>query len=254
MTPGQLAAAFADDDVAAAYQHRPPYPAAVFELLTGLITDAPRHVLDLGAGEGALARPLAPLADRVDAVDVSPAMLARGAGRPGGRHPNLRWILGAAETAPLAGPYALVTAGASLHWMNWDVTLLRLRTQLARNAPLVVVEHGYRDLPWRAGLLPVIARHSRSPDFDPDFSLPAALAGRGLLQIAGRAETAPEPFRQSVRDYIEQFHSTASLARAWMSAAEAAEFGAAVAELVTPYAADGMLETSVVATLTWGRI
>jgi hypothetical protein len=39
-----------------------------------------------------------------------------------------------------------------------------------------------------------------------------------------------------------------------MSAAEAAEFDAAVARLVTPHAVDGVLATSVVATLSWGRI
>ena len=254
MTARELAAAFTDDDVAAAYQYRPPYPAEVFDILTGLIADEPRHVLDLGAGEGALARPLAPLVDRVDAVDVSAAMLARGLRRPGGRQPNLRWILGAAETAPLAGPYALVTAGASLHWMDWDVTLPRLRAELTERALLVIVEHGYRELPWRAGLRAVIARHSRSPDFDPDFSLPAALAARGLLRVTGQAETAAAPFRQPVPDYIEQFHSTASLARTWLPPAEVADFDAAVARLVAPHAVDGALTTSVAATLTWGRI
>jgi 2-polyprenyl-3-methyl-5-hydroxy-6-metoxy-1,4-benzoquinol methylase len=71
MRSAELAAAFADADVADAYQHRPPYPAEVFDILTGLITDAPRQVLDLGAGEGAIARPLAPLVDRVEALDAS---------------------------------------------------------------------------------------------------------------------------------------------------------------------------------------
>jgi SAM-dependent methyltransferase len=254
MTARQLAVAFTDDDVAAAYQHRPPYPAEVFDILTGLIADQPRHVLDLGAGEGALARPLAPLVDRVDAVDVSAAMLARGARRPGGRQPNLHWILSAAETAPLAGPYALVTAGASLHWMDWESTLPRLAAHLTEHGLLVIVEHGYRELSWRAGLGPVIARHSRSPDFDPGFSLPAALADRGLLRITGQAETAAVSFRQPVSDYIEQFHSTASLARTWLPPAEVAEFDDAVARLVAPHAIDGTLTTSVAATLTWGHI
>jgi SAM-dependent methyltransferase len=254
MSSRELAAVFADADVADAYQHRPPYPAAVFEILTGLITDRPRHVLDAGAGEGGIARPLAPLVDRVDALDVSAAMLARGARRPGGRRPNLHWILGPAETAPLTGPYALVTAGASLHWMDWDVTLPRLHALMTSNALLAIIEHGYRSVPWQAGLRPIVARHSRSPDFDPDFSLPAALSERGLLQITGQAETAAVPFRQPVHCYIEQFHSTASLARKWIDSRETAEFDAAIATLVAPHAVDGMLETSVAASLTWGRI
>ncbi|HUC24416.1 MAG TPA: class I SAM-dependent methyltransferase [Streptosporangiaceae bacterium] len=47
-------------------------------------------MLDIGAGDGALARPLAERVDRVDAVDVSAAMLAAGARQPGGDRPNLR--------------------------------------------------------------------------------------------------------------------------------------------------------------------
>jgi len=254
VTTRDLAAAFTDADVAEAYRHRPPYPEAVFGILTGLVTGVPRHVLDLGAGEGAIARPLAPLVDRVDALDVSAAMLARGAGRPGGRHPRLRWIRGAAETAELTGPYALVTAGASLKWMDCEVALPRLRRVLTEHAVLAIVEHGQRGAPWEAELGPVLARHSRSPYFDPKFSLPAELAATGLLRITGQAETATVPLRQPGCGYIEQVHSTASLARIWMTADEAAAFDAAVASVVAPYAVDGWLETQVAATLTWGRI
>ena len=51
-----LAAAFTHPGVARAYRHRPPYPDEVFGILDGLITGRPQTVLDLGAGEGALAR------------------------------------------------------------------------------------------------------------------------------------------------------------------------------------------------------
>jgi hypothetical protein len=43
---------FTDLSVVAAYHHRPPYPAEVFDLLTTLIVDTPRVVLDLGPGTG----------------------------------------------------------------------------------------------------------------------------------------------------------------------------------------------------------
>jgi SAM-dependent methyltransferase len=102
----RLADAFGYPGVASAYRHRPPYPDMVFDVLTGLITDTPTTVLDLGAGEGALARPLAARVDQVDAVDISAAMIEEGRRRPGGGAANLRWIVGAAETAPLGGPYA----------------------------------------------------------------------------------------------------------------------------------------------------
>jgi hypothetical protein len=100
----------------------------------------------------------------------------------------------------------------------------------------------------------VIIRHSRSPGYDPSFCMVDALAAAGLLEIAGRAATAPTPLRQPVAGYVEQFHSTASLAREWMPAAEAAAFDQAVTDIVAPYAADGVLHLTVTAELTWGRI
>jgi SAM-dependent methyltransferase len=211
-------------------------------------------VLDIGAGEGALARPLARRADHVDALDISAAMVAEGRERPGGQAPNLRWIVGAAETAPLGGPYALVTAGASLHWMSWRPTLERLAGVLTGNAFLAIVDHGYHDPPWRDSLNAVIVRHSRSPTYDPTFYPAGKLSAAGLFEVAGRAETAPQPFRQRTEDYVEQFHSTSSLAREWMPPEEAAAFDREVSAVVAPFAADGELETRIVAQITWGRI
>ena len=243
---------FSNPGVADAYRHRPPYPAEVFDILERLITDRPRRVLDIGAGEGALARPLASRVDHVDALDVSAAMIEAGRGRPGGRRPNLSWITGAAETARLGGPYALVTAGASLHWMSWPQTLARLVPVMTGRAVLAIVDHGPRDLPWHAELEQVIARYSRSPGYNKTFSVTGELAGRGLLNVTGRATTAPVRFRQPVPDFVEQFHSTSSLAREGMPAEEAAAFDRAVTDLVRPYSAGGVLEMTVVADLVWG--
>jgi SAM-dependent methyltransferase len=240
--------------VAKAYEHRPPYPPEVFDVLTGLITDQPRTVLDLGAGEGALARPMAALVDQVDAIDISAAMVAAGRRRPGGGRANLRWIVSAAESAPLVGPYALVSAGASLHWMSWPRTLPRVAKAMNPDAKLAIVEHGPRDEPWRDGLLDVIGRHSRSQSYNADFSLVDALSASGLWTESGRVRTAAVPFRQQVADYIEALHSTSSLARELMPAEEAAAFDQAIADLVEPYADDGAVELTVVADLAWGPI
>ena len=249
-----LAASFLHPGVATAYQHRPPYPAEVFDVLVRLITDRPRTVLDLGAGEGALARPLAALVDRVDALDVSEAMVAAGQRRAGGGRRNLRWIVGTVESAPLDGPYALVTAGASMHWMNLQLTLPRLAAAMSPGAYLAIVEHGARDDPWRSALTDIIRRHSRSRSYDAAFGVVDALSASGLWAETGRVRTAPAPFPQRVADYIEALHSTSSLARELMSAEEAAVFDAAVAGVVVPYADDGLLELTVVADVAWGEI
>ncbi|MEQ4206120.1 class I SAM-dependent methyltransferase [Actinopolymorpha sp. B17G11] len=252
-TRPELGEVFSNPGVAAAYVHRPPYPPEVFDILEKLVTEEPRAVLDIGAGDGAIARPLASRVGRVDALDVSAAMIEAGRRRPGGERPNLRWILGAVETAELGGPYALVTAGASLHWMRWGPTLNRLARVMTPHAYLAIVEHGPRDVPWQDDLVTVIKRHSRYPDYDPRFSVVGALQQRGLLELSGSAESSPTPFRQSVSDYVEQFHSTSSLAREHMSEQEARDFDLAVEQVVRPWAHDDMLELAIVATLAWGR-
>ncbi|MGI9155345.1 MAG: class I SAM-dependent methyltransferase [Marmoricola sp.] len=163
----RLADAFAEPGVADAYRHRPPYPPDVFDILERLISDRPRNVLDIGAGEGALARRLAARVDHLDAIDVSAAMVEAGRRRPGGRRSNLRWIIGAVESEGLGGPYALVSAGASLHWMAWEQVMPRLAGVLTDHGFLAVIDQSDREVPWRKELEDVIARHSRNPDFDP---------------------------------------------------------------------------------------
>lgn len=180
-------------------------------------------------------------------------MVAAGRQQPGGRRDNLRWIIGAAETCELGGPYALVTAGASLHWMSWEPLMARLAAAMTEHAHLAIVEHGPQGVPWREELVTVIKRHSRSPDFDPRYSLVDALREGGHFERVGRAETAPVLFRQPVSSYVEQFHSTASLAREHMSSQEAAAFDRAIEETVRPWSVDAALEMTVAATLAWGR-
>jgi len=117
----EVAETFQDPSVVDAYQHRPPYPDETFDILANLIHSTPRRVLDVGCGRGEIARPLAALVEQVDAVDASLAMIEQGKQQPNGNHPHLRWIHSKVEDAELEPPYALITAGASLHWFDWDI-------------------------------------------------------------------------------------------------------------------------------------
>jgi SAM-dependent methyltransferase len=249
----ELAATFQQAAVAEAYQHRPPYPDEVFDRLLELITDEPRRVLDIGAGEGAIARPLAPHVEHVDAVDFSAPMVEAGRLRPGGDRPSISWQVSPIETAALDGPYALVTAGASIHWMPWEETFARIVPHLTPHAQLVVVDHGPVDEPWLPELVQVIERHSRKQNHDPKFDVVDAIRDRGLLDLSGTARTAPVTYHQTVTDYIERLHSTSSLARHLMPADEAAAFDAGIEAAVRPYAKDGVLELTIEAELSWGR-
>src|SRR5690349_4629062 len=97
------ASIFQDQSVVAAYLYRPAYPPETFTFLANLIspTVGQRSVLDAGCGTGFIARPLAPLVDRVDAVDVSGAMIMAGQRLPGGDRSTIRWVAAPIEVAPL---------------------------------------------------------------------------------------------------------------------------------------------------------
>src|SRR4051794_12078926 len=154
------AAAYKAESVAVAYQHRPPYPDETFTILAGLLGDRPRRVLDAGCGTGAVARPLLAWVDEIDAIDLAPAMVEEGRRLPGGDSPRLRWIVGRVEDAPLRPPYGLITAGDSLHWMEWDVVLPRFAEVLAPGSVLAILDNGYQPLPWAAPLAEILARYS----------------------------------------------------------------------------------------------
>lgn len=131
--------------------------------------------------------------------------------------------------------------------------MARLAGAMTDHALLAIVEHGARDVPWGEELVQVIVRHSRNPDFDPQYSLVDVLREKGHFELVGRAETVATSFRQPVKSYVEQFHSTATLARELMSTQEAAAFDLAIEEIVEPWAVGDVLEMQVVATLAWGR-
>ncbi len=248
----QFGDVFHDPSVAARYGLRPPYPPQTFDTLAGLLKDMPRTVLDAGAGRGELARGLLPYADRVDALEPSEAMIQQGRELPGGADPRLHWIHAYAEDAPLDGPYALITTGSSLHWMEWPIVLPRFASLLAPHGSLAVVAVIDLPRPWDEALLPIIKRYTMNKKYVP-YDLIAHLESLGLYAREGELCTAPVPFTQPIEDYIEAFHSMSSFSRERMPADEAAAFDDAVRALVTPYAHDGQLTWNVSALITWGK-
>lgn len=245
------AAQFADPSVVAAYHLRPPYPAETFEVLARFVVDQPGTVLDVGCGTGELARPLANLVTRVDALDPSAGMLAKGRLLPGGETTNLRWLHGFAEDAPLDGSYALIVAGASLHWMAWDLVLPRFRRMLTSGGMLVVVEDHAMPDPWDADLRSLIQRFSTNRDYQP-YNLIEELEHRGLFHTLGRHDTAPTPFEQPLTEYVESFHARNGLSRDRMDPVDAETFDRELIGLVKPYISDATVHRRILASLVWG--
>lgn len=247
----RYAAMFEEPDVARSYAGRPPYPDALFDVLGGLADPACPVVLDVGAGTGDLARPLARRFHRVDAVDPSRAMIEAGRRQEGGDAPTLRWILGAAETAPIAPPYGLVVAGQSLAWMEWSVVLPRWREALTPGAFLAIVERTWDDAPWRAALGPIIARHSANREYRP-YDLLGELTARGLFQAVGHREL-PGEVESTVEAVLDGFHSQNGLARHSLGASATAAFDSEARAELEPFARQGRLRIPAGAVVTWGR-
>lgn len=248
----QYGAQFSDPAIAAAYRHRIPHPPQTFTILAGLMAPARGNLLDIGCGTGEIARGMLPFAERVDAVDISAPMIEVGKALPGGDDPRLHWVLGRAEEAVPNPPYALITAGDSLHWMQWDVLMPRLASVLAPGAVLALVGRGPgTPLPWQDALTPLLARYSTNREFRP-YNLLEELQLRGLFTPLGQATTPSYPVLQSVDAYIESIHSGNGFSRDRMAPAEAAAFDAAVRKVLRPYTADGSLPMQSAARVQWG--
>ena len=248
--------------MARAYPNRPPYPEEVLSLLRSLIPNgavSEADVLDLGAGTGDIARRLAPLVKRVDAVDPSEAMMQIGKALPGGDHPCLRWVPGMAEDAPLEPPYHLATAGESLHWMDWEVVLPRVARSLAPGAVLAIISRNWDGPPaLRERLIPIFERYSPVTDYQP-CDLVTELFSRELFAEVGRQRYGPAPWTPTIDEYVECRHSQRGFSRTHMGEAAVAAFDAAVIATLdelcrheTIAERDGRFQLSVTASVVWG--
>jgi len=109
--------------VAADYAaYRPQYPAALFDWLASV---SPRCELawDCACGSGQASLPLASRFALVAASDASAIQVATATASE-----NIRYLVAAAETAPLAdGTVDLVTVAQALHWFVGDEFFAEVR-------------------------------------------------------------------------------------------------------------------------------
>ncbi len=246
------AEAFKDRQVVDAYRYRPPYPPEVFAILTGLITDKPRTVLDVGAGTGDIARNMVMHVKRVDAVDFSQHMIEEGKQLPNGDSPNLHWLYGKVEDVPLTPPYALITAGSSIHWPDWTIAFPRFHTMLTPNGLLALIYRRTLAMPWNDELRKLRAEFALRRNHTGADAI-NELERRGFFQKQGEKETAPVPFVQSVDGFVEGIHSRSSFVKERMGEQKAADLDQQVRTLLLRYHSDGILPLQVVGTVTWGK-
>ena len=185
---------FQDRSIVEAYHHRPPYPAEVFDILAGLVKGEPRRVLDIGCGTGYIARNLIERVEEIDAVDFSQNMIEMGKTFPNGNNPHLHWLFGPVEEVELNPPYALLTAGESLHWMDWNIVLPRFHKVLKPGGYLAIVSHDTRPEPWFAMLREIIPQYTTNKDYYP-YDMIEALERHGLFQKSWRKDNSAGSFR-----------------------------------------------------------
>lgn len=247
----EYACQFKDQSIADAYQHRPFYPDGVFSILLEIITAQPRKVLDVGAGTGDVARPLSKLVERVDAVDFSEAMLEKGRTLPGGDNSRLNWIYGSVEEAPLNPPYGLITAGESLHWMEWEIVFPRFQKILAPGGYLAIVGRSEVASSWSGELLKLIQQFTTNKDYQP-YNVVDEIEKRGLFEKVGEKQTEMIDFSQTIDSYVESIHSRNGFSRNRMSAQQAARFDTKARKLLSSFATEGKLNLKIIGTVTWG--
>ena len=241
---------FDERSVVERYHLRPPYPAETFDVLASLAVGPPRVVLDAGCGPGDLARGLAPLVDGVDAVDSSAAMIAEGRAHP---VEKIRWIHAAIEDAALEPAYALIVAGDSIHWFDWQTAFRRFREVLAPAGFLAIVYRDWlRDPQLRERLGRIYSRHGANPDYaalDPVEELER----RGLFETLASHTTSAVPWTPTPEELIGCHHSQNGflLEKMRSPARFDEEVLAAVGKLVPKRS--GRFQLDVVATIIWGH-
>lgn len=145
----------------------------------------------------------------------------------------------------------MITAGASLHWLDLDVALPRLRDALAPDAVMAVADTEIVHGSYRPELLAVIRAHSEVEHHIETVELMEMLNAGGRFAIQGRLRTEPIPFEQSVDEYLAMLHSTSTLARVRLGD-RAARFDSEVRAIFAGHRLD-QVRFGVVGVVAWGR-
>jgi hypothetical protein len=182
-------------------------------------------------------------------------MIAMAKTLPGGDRPNIHWIAAPIETAPLSGPYSLIVAAASIHWMDWERTLPRFAGHLASQGCLALVGEIPMPNPWDRQIAPMINQYSMNKDFVPYTmrSLAEELEQRHLFQLLGSYETTPVRIQQPIDSYIQSFHARNGFSLDRMEPLAAAQFDRELRAEIEPFCPHGFVEQQIRAKILWGR-
>lgn len=256
MKPAHLGLKYAEvfkhKSVAEAYNNRPPYPMETFNILKTLIGEEHCRVLDVGCGTGFICRYLINFVDYIDAVDFSENMINEGRNLPNGELCNINWICSSVEQAVLKHKYKLITAGACLHWMEWEVVLPKFCELLEQEGFLAIINDSNVQNPWDEELRELIKMYSTNKEFKP-YNLVKELEIRNLFLKVGEKNTEPITFKQSFEAYIKSFHARNGFSREEMGDTAAERFDYEVRKLLIKYCDQGIVELKIYSEIVWGK-
>lgn len=208
---------------------RPRYPESLVNRLSALVDG--QTVLEVAAGCGELARPLAAKGFDVVALEPSADRIAQGQARPHGA--RVRWVEGTPESTKLGGPFDLVVAGESGRALDWARALPKLGR--AANGWFAVAGRGDRVDGGHEALEELLRTWSRAPTsvrrdevmfvtkqrrfrrvghwraqgqtvLQPMPVFVRTLHGRDGLSVGDLGPERVEPFRRAVEEVLGRFH------------------------------------------------
>jgi hypothetical protein len=158
------------------------------------------------------------------------------------------------EEAILYPPYDLVTAGASLNWMDWPPVMIKFRENLKTDRYLAMIETIFQLVPWAEAVKPLLGRYSLNKDYQSydNMTIVGELEKINLFEMKGMKESSPSVFRQPATEYVESFHARNGFSRDRMGDLEASEFDLQLNNIVSSYCPDGIVSLNLSGWVIWG--
>ncbi len=136
------------------YDARPAYPLALVGALAELADRDDRRIVDLGAGIGHLALPLAARGFEVTAVEPALSMLERLRHRAAERGLTLHTVHATAEALPVASSrYELAIIADALHFLDAERAALEVARVLAPKGSLALITCELSDTQFMRGVV-----------------------------------------------------------------------------------------------------
>ena len=165
---------------------------------------------------------------------------------------NINWICGKAEDQLFSNNYSLITAGDSIHWMNWDKLFPLCKKILSRNGYIVLLTR-VDETEWDQKLIEIISKFSLIRDYKSQL-IHQYLEENGYWKISGYFKSEKLLYKQPVSDYINSFHSRTSLSIEDLGKKETEKFDDAIKLLTEPFKDDeGRLPIYTRSKMYWGK-